>query len=135
MEFEHSGRELEKISPPLLAVNSADDLINPPELAILGYEIGRVAHGRAILIPYSEHTRGHGSHNIAALWKPYLKQLPHSPERRGWPPGGPHHSRDTKCGASSAMPLQPSSPSVRSISEVRMVSARATPGCPPAISP
>jgi homoserine O-acetyltransferase len=75
------GPGLEKISAPLLAVNSADDLINPPELKILEHEIGRVAHGRAIIIPYSEHTRGHGSHTIAALWKQYLEELLNSPER------------------------------------------------------
>ena len=75
------GPGLEKISAPLLAVNSADDLINPPELKILEHEIGRVAHGRAIIIPYSEHTRGHGSHTIAALWKQYLEELLKSPER------------------------------------------------------
>src|SRR5881409_3269705 len=37
---------LEKIRAPLLAVNFADDLINPPELGILEREIKRVQHGR-----------------------------------------------------------------------------------------
>ncbi|HEY6484373.1 MAG TPA: alpha/beta fold hydrolase [Steroidobacteraceae bacterium] len=69
------GPQLEKIRAPLLAVNSADDLINPPQLGILQREIKRVPHGRAIIIPYSEQTRGHGSHTIAVLWKPYLQQL------------------------------------------------------------
>jgi homoserine O-acetyltransferase len=63
------GPDLEKIRAPLLAINFADDLINPPELGILGREIKRVPHGRALLIPLSEKTRGHGSHTIAALWK------------------------------------------------------------------
>ena len=36
------GPGLEKITAPLLAVNSADDLINPPELGILEREIARV---------------------------------------------------------------------------------------------
>ncbi|MDQ6860472.1 MAG: alpha/beta fold hydrolase, partial [Verrucomicrobiota bacterium] len=45
------GPELEKIKAPLLAINSADDLINPPELGILEREIKRVPHGRAIVIP------------------------------------------------------------------------------------
>ncbi|HEV3393373.1 MAG TPA: alpha/beta fold hydrolase [Chthoniobacterales bacterium] len=69
------GPNLEKIQAPLLAINSADDLINPPELGILEREIKRVPHGRAIVIPMSEKTRGHGSHTIAALWKDQLSIL------------------------------------------------------------
>ena len=75
------GPGLEKISAPLVAVNSADDLINPPELGILEREIKRVPHGRAVVIPLSERTRGHGSHTLAVLWKPYLEELLKSPER------------------------------------------------------
>ena len=69
------GPDLEKIRAPLLAVNSADDLINPPELGILEHEIKRVAEGRAVVIPPSSETRGHGTHTIAALWKRYLEEL------------------------------------------------------------
>jgi homoserine O-acetyltransferase/O-succinyltransferase len=75
------GPKLEQIAAPLTAVNSADDLINPPELRILEREIRRVPHGRAVVIPYSERTRGHGSHTVAALWKDELAQLLESPER------------------------------------------------------
>jgi homoserine O-acetyltransferase len=69
------GPGLEKIRVPLLAVNSADDLVNPPELRILEREIKRVPHGRAIVIPLSDRTRGHGTHSLAALWKADLEQL------------------------------------------------------------
>ncbi len=69
------GPALEKIQAPLLAINSADDLINPPELGILEREIKRVPHGRAIVIPLSDKTRGHGSHTIATLWKSELEAL------------------------------------------------------------
>jgi homoserine O-acetyltransferase len=69
------GPNLEKIQAPLLAINSADDQINPPELGILEQEIKRVPHGRAIVIPFSEKTRGHGSHTLAALWKDQLLDL------------------------------------------------------------
>lgn len=69
------GPGLEKIRAPLVAVNSADDLINPPELGILEKEIKRVPHGRAVVIPLSDKTRGHGSHTVAALWKDQLVQL------------------------------------------------------------
>ena len=69
------GPNLEKIRAPLLAINSADDLINPPELGVLEREIKRVPHGRAIVIPFSDQTRGHGSHTVAALWKDELVKL------------------------------------------------------------
>jgi homoserine O-acetyltransferase len=69
------GPGLEKIKAPLLAINSADDLINPPELGILEREIKRVAKGRAVVIPLSDKTRGHGGHTIAALWKRELERL------------------------------------------------------------
>ena len=75
------GPALGKIEAPLVAVNSADDLINPPELGILEREIGRVPHGRAVVIPFSERTRGHGSHSYATLWQSYLEELLKSPER------------------------------------------------------
>jgi homoserine O-acetyltransferase len=66
---------LEKITAPLLAINFADDLINPPELGILDAGVMRVPHGNMIIIPPGENTRGHGSHTIAALWKGDLAKL------------------------------------------------------------
>jgi homoserine O-acetyltransferase/O-succinyltransferase len=63
---------LEKIKAPLLAINSADDLINPPDQGILEREIKRVKHGQAIVLPESDQTVGHGSHTKARLWKKYL---------------------------------------------------------------
>jgi homoserine O-acetyltransferase len=69
------GANLEKIQAQLLAINSADDLINPPELGILEREIKRVPEGRAIVIPLSDKTRGHGSHTLASLWKDQLLEL------------------------------------------------------------
>ena len=69
------GADLEKISAPLLAINTADDLINPPELGILERQIGRVAHGRAIVIPADSRTVGHGTHTKAAVWKEHLVEL------------------------------------------------------------
>src|SRR6266699_1208772 len=76
------GPKLEKIRAPLLAINSADDLINPPELGILEDEIKRVPHGRAIVMPLSDKTRGHGSHTVAALWKDELLNLLKESEKR-----------------------------------------------------
>lgn len=69
------GPGLERIKAPLLALNTADDLINPPELGILEREIQRVSRGRAVVLPLSPQTRGHGSHTVAALWKGQLMDL------------------------------------------------------------
>jgi len=69
------GPGLEKIKAPLLAVNSADDLVNPPEIGLLEKEITRVPKGRAIMIPLSDRTAGHGTHTIASVWKQYLVEL------------------------------------------------------------
>jgi homoserine O-acetyltransferase len=69
------GPKLQTIRAPLLAINSADDLINPPELGILEREIKRLPKARAVVIPLSDKTRGHGSHTIAALWKDQLVKL------------------------------------------------------------
>ena len=66
---------LARITAPLLAINSADDAINPPELGIVERLMPQVAHGRFILLPISERTRGHGTHTIAAIWKGYLQGL------------------------------------------------------------
>jgi homoserine O-acetyltransferase len=72
---------LEKIRAPLLAINFADDLINPPELGILEREIKRVPHGRALVIPMTPLSRGHGTHTVAAVWKEHLAGLLRSSAR------------------------------------------------------
>jgi homoserine O-acetyltransferase len=71
------GLGLERIRAPLVAINFEDDLINPPELGILEREIRRVPRGRAIVIPRSDQTRGHGTHTLAAVWKEHLIWLLH----------------------------------------------------------
>ena len=66
---------LEKIQAHLLAINSADDERNPPELGILDSEIKRVKNGRVLLIPGSEDTAGHGTTARAKYWKGELAKL------------------------------------------------------------
>lgn len=66
---------LEKIKAPLLAINSADDQVNPPEQGIAERLIKRVAKGRFILLPITDQTRGHGTHSLPAIWKDYLAEL------------------------------------------------------------
>jgi homoserine O-acetyltransferase len=67
--------KLESITAPFLAINSADDFVNPPELGIMEREIKRVKHGRYVLIPISDQTRGHQTHSLPAVWKNHLAEL------------------------------------------------------------
>jgi homoserine O-acetyltransferase len=65
---------LDRIAAPLLAINSADDLINPPELGLIDKLMPRVLHGRYVLLPITGETRGHGTHSWPAIWQGYLKE-------------------------------------------------------------
>jgi len=76
------GPGLEKIKAPLLAINFADDLINPPDLGVLEREIKRVKRGKAIVVPLSEETRGHGTHTLAPIWKEHLAKFLKQTETR-----------------------------------------------------
>ena len=69
------SKDLEKIQCPLVAVNSADDQVNPPELGILEEQIKRVKRGRAVVIPISDKTRGHSTHSWPAIWGSELARL------------------------------------------------------------
>jgi homoserine O-acetyltransferase len=73
---------LEKIKAPVLWINSADDFINPPELAIAEKMVKRIPQGRFVLIPTSENTHGHGSHTWAVLWQDELADLLKRTERK-----------------------------------------------------
>ena len=66
---------LEKIVAPLVAINSADDQVNPPELGLVEREIGRVKNGRFVLLPITPATRGHGTHSWPAIWQHHLAEL------------------------------------------------------------
>lgn len=71
--------DLGRIKVPLLAVNSADDQINPPELGILEQEVETGLRNspwkKAVVLPISKDTKGHGSHSWAVLWKDLLEEL------------------------------------------------------------
>ena len=74
--------DLERIAAPLLAINSADDFINPPELGFMESAMKRVKHGRYVLIPTSEATHGHGTHTWAAVWEKDLREFLQFIQRR-----------------------------------------------------
>ena len=74
---------LGRIEATVLAINSIDDERNPPELGILEREIKRVRNGRAMLIPGSATTAGHGTTFLARLWQSELASLLQSAPRLG----------------------------------------------------
>jgi homoserine O-acetyltransferase len=74
---------IDKIKATLLAINSADDERNPPELRVMEKALARIPNARLLLIPASDQTAGHGTTGQAKWWKqevgaliqsaPYLK--------------------------------------------------------------
>lgn len=66
---------LEKITVPVLWINSADDFINPPGLGMAEIAVKRMPRARFILIPESPETKGHGTHTWAKFWKAELAKL------------------------------------------------------------
>jgi homoserine O-acetyltransferase len=70
---------LEKITVPVLTINSADDLVNPPELGLMEKLMPRVKDVKYVLIPISDQTRGHGTHSMPAIWgnefREFLRRL------------------------------------------------------------
>ena len=63
---------LHSITARLLAINFADDAINPPELGVVEPAIRKIAGAKFVLIPASADTHGHFTHLRAAIWKPHL---------------------------------------------------------------
>jgi homoserine O-acetyltransferase len=66
---------LSRIKAPLVAINSADDQVNPPELGLMEKEIKNVKNGSFILLPITDKTSGHGTHSNPKIWGEYLEQL------------------------------------------------------------
>jgi homoserine O-acetyltransferase len=67
--------DLGKIAAKLLAINFADDQVNPPELGVMEQGIKQIAGARYVLVPASAETHGHFTHLRAAVWKPYLAEF------------------------------------------------------------
>ena len=67
--------DLEKIKARVLAINSADDFVNPPELEIVEPLVKRVKNARFVLLPITDQTRGHGTHSQPVVWKNYLAEF------------------------------------------------------------
>ena len=73
---------LGRINARVLAINSADDEVNPPSLDVMAKLFPNVRRGQYVLVPISDLTRGHGTHTVAAAWKsdfaPFVASLEHS---------------------------------------------------------
>jgi len=66
---------LERIKVPLTWINSADDFINPRNLAVPEEALKRMPTAHFRLIPESADTHGHGTHTWAKFWKADLSAL------------------------------------------------------------
>jgi homoserine O-acetyltransferase len=66
---------LERVRSAVLAINSADDERNPPELGIMERELPRMPNAKLLLIPGSPETRGHGTTMLARYYEQELKAL------------------------------------------------------------
>jgi homoserine O-acetyltransferase/O-succinyltransferase len=76
--MDYNPAELDKIKAKLLAINFADDQINPPELDVVQPAIERIPGARFVLIPASNKTHGHHTYFQAALWKQHLAKFMNS---------------------------------------------------------
>jgi homoserine O-acetyltransferase len=72
---------IEKIKATVLAINSADDERNPPELGVMQKALERIPNARLLLIPASAQTSGHGTTGQAKWWKQEVGALVKSAPR------------------------------------------------------
>jgi homoserine O-acetyltransferase/O-succinyltransferase len=71
MDYDPS-KDIDKIKARVLAINFADDEINPPELGVVEPVIRRIPGARFVLVPASDKTRGHYTYMQASFWKAHL---------------------------------------------------------------
>jgi homoserine O-acetyltransferase len=64
--------DLEKIQAAVLAINFADDELNPPALGIVDRAKQRVGKGQFVLIPASSQTEGHMTLLKASIYEPFV---------------------------------------------------------------
>ena len=67
--------KLEAITAPVMWINSADDFINPRNLAVPDQAVRRMPNAKFRMIAETDDTRGHGTHTWAKFWKDDLVQL------------------------------------------------------------
>ena len=79
-EFEASrdydpATNLDRIQAPLLAVNFADDAVNPAELGVMDRMISHVRNGQALLLPATATSTGHQTLTDPSSWVKHLRDL------------------------------------------------------------
>jgi homoserine O-acetyltransferase len=74
MDYDPSA-DLEKIKARLLAINFADDAVNPPELGVLEAGVARIPGARCVVVPASPRSQGHQNATNAAIWKGHLAEF------------------------------------------------------------
>ena len=74
MDYDPSGG-LDRIKARLLAINFADDAINPPELGVLEAGVARIPGARCVVVPAGPQSQGHFTSMRAAVWKSYLAEF------------------------------------------------------------
>jgi homoserine O-acetyltransferase len=74
--------ELERIKATVLVINSADDERNPSELVVLEKALPRIAKAKALIIPGSPDTLGHGATGNARFWQKEVGELLQSTPKR-----------------------------------------------------
>jgi homoserine O-acetyltransferase len=66
---------LDRITRPVLVINSADDERNPPQTGLMDQALARLPHAQYDLIPASAETRGHGTTGLARFWAERLREF------------------------------------------------------------
>jgi len=77
---------LGRITTRVLAINSADDERNPPELGLLERAVQRIPGAMAYVIPGGPDTFGHGTTGQARFWKQRLDEALKAAPRRAAAP-------------------------------------------------
>ena len=80
-DYDASG-DLEKIQATVLAINSIDDEVNPPETGLMTRAMKRLKNGRLFLILTSDETSGHLTTGQAKFYKQVLQRLLDAVPRR-----------------------------------------------------
>ena len=73
-DYDASG-DLEKIQATVLAINSIDDEVNPPETGLMTRAMKRLKNARLFLILTSDETSGHLTTGQAKFYKQVLQRL------------------------------------------------------------
>ena len=74
MDYDPS-KDLGRIRAKVLAINFADDEVNPPELNLVAPAIKGIPDAKLVVIPADETTRGHSTHRRATVWKTHLAEF------------------------------------------------------------